>query len=584
MKKISDSNNINEFEFLNDEDYDFDLTNSNNLEDTKITNNIQTKKYDKIHEEDNEIEENKNKNFIINNEIQEENDIITETNVSEEFKKIVDNKEENDKPEETFDFEKIELKEEELGDFTEISLSSLNSKKSKSKEEEINDQKTLLLNIYKQLNLSNINSSNNNSSNNLSKTCINLGRTNNNKYNIIKIMSVLKSVKMNSWKDNFKSLISTLYYNGYALSKKFDKNNPNIPLYIFDNKITNVVNAEIKFLFKTFLYMSYRSGLINLNSIGGGDYTSDCGWGCMLRCCQMMLSKGIIQKKINDHFKNKNYSINFKALEYIRKEALYLFTDNYLQLKDIKNHQDFKYYWEQYKSLIKINSEYKSISEVIPPYSIHILCILGKISGEYTSDIKIIKLFKKINSQLFPDFNIIILECGYISKRKLILSFCEEYVETKTLNSNYLDTITYNGTDYVFKKEGIIFISFRLGLNELDPNYYDIIPLFFEKFRNNLGFVSGKKNRAYYFVGIDSNKKLIFFDPHYNQKITNDIEKDYESYYTENIYLLDIKDLSSELTLGIGIYNFNQFKQFLEDIKWFADNFKEKCIITLSKE
>ena len=584
MKKISDSNNINEFEFLNDEDYDFDLTNSNNLEDTKITNNIQTKKYDKIHEEDNEIEENKNKNFIINNEIQEENDIITETNVSEEFKKIVDNKEENDKPEETFDFEKIELKEEEIGDFTEISLSSLNSKKSKSKEEEINDQKTLLLNIYKQLNLSNINSSNNNSSNNLSKTCINLGRTNNNKYNIIKIMSVLKSVKMNSWKDNFKSLISTLYYNGYALSKKFDKNNPNIPLYIFDNKITNVVNAEIKFLFKTFLYMSYRSGLINLNSIGGGDYTSDCGWGCMLRCCQMMLSKGIIQKKINDHFKNKNYSINFKALEYIRKEALYLFTDNYLQLKDIKNHQDFKYYWEQYKSLIKINSEYKSISEVIPPYSIHILCILGKISGEYTSDIKIIKLFKKINSQLFPDFNIIILECGYISKRKLILSFCEEYVETKTLNSNYLDTITYNGTDYVFKKEGIVFISFRLGLNELDPNYYDIIPLFFEKFRNNLGFVSGKKNRAYYFVGIDSNKKLIFFDPHYNQKITNDLEKDYESYYTENIYLLDIKDLSSELTLGIGIYNFNQFKQFLDDLKWFADNFKDKCIISFSKE
>ena len=584
MKKISDSNNINEFEFLNDEDYDFDLTNSNNLKDKKITNNIQTKKDDKIHEEDNEIEENKKKNFIINNEIQEENDIITETNVSEEFKKIVDNKEENDKPEETFDFEKIELKEEEIGDFTEISLSSLNSKKSKSKEEEINDQKTLLLNIYQQLNLSNINSSNNNSSNNLSKTCINLGRTNNNKYNIIKIMSVLKSVKMNSWKDNFKSLISTLYYNGYALSKKFDKNNPNIPLYIFDNKITNVVNAEIKFLFKTFLYMSYRSGLINLNSIGGGDYTSDCGWGCMLRCCQMMLSKGIIQKKINDHFKNKNYSINFKALEYIRKEALYLFTDNYLQLRDIKNHPDFKYYWEQYKSLIKINSEYKSISEVIPPYSIHILCILGKISGEYTSDIKIIKLFKKINSQLFPDFNIIILECGYISKRKLILSFCEEYVETKTLNSNYLDTITYNGTDYVFKKEGIVFISFRLGLNELDPNYYDIIPLFFEKFRNNLGFVSGKKNRAYYFVGIDANKKLIFFDPHYNQKITNDIDKDYESYYTENIYLLDIKDLSSELTLGIGIYNFNQFKQFLEDIKWFADNFKEKCIITLSKE
>ena len=176
------------------------------------------------------------------------------------------------------------------------------------------------------------------------------------------------------------------------------------------------------------------------------------------------------------------------------------------------------------------------------------------------------------------------LQSGNISKKKLILSFCEEYIESNSLNSNYLDTITYKGFDYVFKKEGIVFISFRLGLNELDPNYYDVIPLFFEKFRNNLGFVSGKKNRAYYFVGIDNNKKLIFLDPHYNQQIDNDFEKNYESYYTENTYLLNIKELSSELTLGIGIYNFNQFKQLLEDLKWFADNFKDKCIISFSKE
>ena len=93
-----------------------------------------------------------------------------------------------------------------------------------------------------------------------------------------------------------------------------------------------------------------------------------------------------------------------------------------------------------------------------------------------------------------------------------------------------------------------------------------------------------KKNKAYYFIGIDKNQKLIFYDPHYNQQINNDTEKDYESYFTENIYLLDIKNLSSELTLGIGIFSHNQFIQFLDDIKWFADNFKEKSVITLSKD
>ena len=600
MNEISNSNKWEEFEILDDQDINLNLIKVKQYNNTKNNiNNIQTKKEDdKIYEEDYEIKmkENLNPKFIINNQITEDNNIIKETNVSETFKRIMENKEEKNKQEEIFDFEKIELNEEEKGDFTEISISSLSSKKSKSKEDQIKDQKNLLFNLYQELNFGNGNNNNKtvikykqnesykNNKENLSKTCINLGRSDNNRFNIVKLMSVLKSIKMNSWKDNFKSLMSSLFYNGYALSKKFDKSDPDIPLYIFDNKIESVVIAEIGFLLKTFLYFSYRSGLVNLNSIGGGDFTSDCGWGCMLRCCQMMLSKGIIKRKMNDYSKNKNYSINFKTLENIRKETLYLFTDNYLQLKEIKNHPDYQRYWELYKNLSKTNSEYKSISEVIPPYSIHILCILGKISGEYTSDLRIIKLFIKINSQLFPNFNMLLFECGLISKKKLISSFCEEYIETNKSKLNYLDTITYNGVDYIFKKEGIVFISFRFGLNELDSNYYDIIPLFFTRFRNNLGFVSGKKNKAYYFVGIDSNKKLIFLDPHYNQELNNNFEMDYESYFTENIYLLDIKDLSSELTLGIGIFNSTQFLQFLDDINWFNDNLKEKGVITLSKD
>ena len=583
MNGISNSNHNKEFEFLNDKKDNIDLINKNIYNNKNQIN-------DKIYEQ----EEPK---YIINNEIKEDKNIIEETNISETFNRIMKNKKENSKNEEIFDFEKIELKEEVIGDFTEISISSLSSKKKiKTKEEQIKEQNQLLLNLYQELNFGNINNINktiiknnqnqnlDNNSNNLNKTCINLGRNNNNKYELVKIMSVLKSTKISTWKDNIISLMSTLYYNGYALAKKFDRNNPDIPLYIFDNKIENVVNAEIKFLLKTFLYMSYRSGLVNLNCIGGGDFTSDCGWGCMLRCCQMMLSKGIIQKKMSDYFKSKNSPINFKILENIRKETLYLFSDNYLQLNDIKKHPDFQYYWELYKNLIKTNTEYKYISEVIPPYSIHILCLLGQFSGEYTSDLKMIKLFTKINSQLFPKFNIVYFQSGLISKRKLISSFCEEYIEINSSNINYLDTITFNGVDYIFKKGGIIFITFRFGLNELDPNYYDIIPFFFEKFRNNIGFVSGKKNKAYYFVGIDANKKLIYFDPHYNQQINNDFEKDYESYYTENVYLLDISNLSSELTLGIGIFSSTQFIQFIDDIKWFEDNFKEKCVISLNED
>lgn len=575
MNSISNSKITEEFEILNDYEDDLDLINENFLKSNKTTGiNPNFSKDDKIYEEDsnqNIINTDKQPIININNEINEEINIKKEPNDSIILKKSEKN-EDNEKGEEILDFEKIELKEETKGDFTEIIVSS---NKSELKEVKTEDQNKLLQSLYQQLNFENIHGYN------LTKTCINFGHDNN-RFNLIKMMSVLKSTKMYSLKDNIKSFMSTIYYNGYALAKKFDKKNPGIPIYIFDTKIENAVRGQIKFLFKTFLYMSYRSGLVNLNSIGGGDFTSDCGWGCMMRCCQMMLSKGLIQKKINDYFKIKKAPINFNILESIRKETLFLFSDNYLKLKDVKNHPDFRFYWELYKDLSQINTEYKYISEIIPPYSIHILCLLGEISGKYTSDLKMVKLFCKINSQLFPNFNIISFQNGLISKSKLISSFCIKYKKSQESNTNYTYIINLDGIDYIFKKEGIVFITFRFGLNELDSNYYEVIPLLFQKFRNNIGFVSGKKNKAYYFVGIDKNQRLIFFDPHYNQQVNHDIEKDYESYYTENIYLLDIKDLSSELTLGIGIFNANQFIQFLEDLNWFAENLREKLIINLT--
>ena len=589
MKAIS-IRDSDDFEIIKNDknnNNDDDLLNIKRCNNSKNLCLIQNDEDDKIYDDEyEEISMNteefflKEKGDIINNnnnKINEEKNIMNTLNKKSENNsndKIEEKENDND---ECQDFENIELKEKQIGDFTEITISSLSSKKS-SEENKPKDQNNLLLSLYQELN------SSNKKNPILSKTCISLGRNNSNKYELVQLMSVLKSTKFSSWKDNFKSFMSTIYYNGYAIAKKFDKNNPDIPIYIFDRKIENVSKPEINFLLKTFLYMSYRSGLVNLNSIGGGDFTSDCGWGCMLRCCQMMLSKGLIQKKMNDFYQKYKTPINKNTLENIRKETLYLFSDSYINIKNIRNHPDFQYYLELLKELSKKNSEYKSIAEVISPYSIHILCILGKTWGEYTSDIKSIKLFTKINSQLFPNFNILFFECGLISKRKLISAFCEEYTDSKNSDMNNINTITFNGVDYIFKKEGLIFISFRFGLKELEPNYYEVIPLFFKKFKNNIGFVSGKKNKAYYFIGIDKNQKLIFYDPHYNQQINNDTEKDYESYFTENIYLLDIKNLSSELTLGIGIFSHNQFIQFLDDIKWFADNFKEKSVITLSKD
>ena len=562
---------------LNINNYDFNNFKNSNTIDNNINN---------VENQNNQIIKNE-----INNDINDFH-IYENTSLSKTFQRKL--KENEKKVSNVLEFENIELpKEEENGDFTEINCPYIKNDK-KEEEKKKNDKnkkdgiflssfinntflKNSLNNNY--LNFFNKNQKDKIEQDNQSKATLNLQNINK-KINLVETMAVLKSSNNQTWKDNLKSLVSSLYYNSYGILKKFDKEMPILPLYIFDKELDEVIPEEINNSLKSFLYMSYRSGFINLNCLGSGDYTSDCGWGCMLRCSQMILSKGFIQKKIFDFFQRKNSFLDNNNLENIRKQTLALFNDNYLPFEEVRDHPDFHFFWDLYKGVADENPEYNSISEIIPPYSIHILCKLGKFAGVYTSDIKMVKLFCKINSEIFNDLNIVFFESGYISKKKLISHFCEKYTK---FNHNIFYTITYKDDEYIFKKGGIVFISFRLGLYDLDSSYYNVIPLLFKKFHNNLGFISGKKNRAYYFIGVQGNNNLILVDPHYNQYTTNSPDRDYESYYTENLYLMDIKDLSSELTLGIGIFNFNQFIQFLDDLNWFNENLKGQ-LITLEKD
>ena len=63
-------------------------------------------------------------------------------------------------------------------------------------------------------------------------------------------------------------------------------------------------------------------------------------------------------------------------------------------------------------------------------------------------------------------------------------------------------------------------------------------------------------------------------DPHYPQETKDNCDEYYETYNTKNFYLLDIKDMRSQFSLGIGIFGSHQFNEFLEDAKWFSNNYK----------
>ena len=431
-------------------------------------------------------------------------------------------------------------------------------------------------NIKNNINIQNNNSNiNNQINNNLSDDFEIIKLENNFTEDLISTMSVLNTSKNTSWKDNLKSFVSTLFYNNHNFSDKLEKSSIKFPLYIFNKKIDNIIRDEIKYPLKSFLYMSYKSGFNNLSNIGCEDFTSDCGWGCMIRCCQMLLSKALIQKKIFDYFTFLKITlINNNTMNEIRNNILTLFNDNYLPLELIKENKEYKKFWELYGKFSLNNKRYNSIIRIIPPYSIHILSKFGNCAGVYTSDQRIIKVICDINSSIFSDLVFVHFTAGNISRKKLLSTFCEECTNLTDVDN----LITYNGIDYKFKQSGVIFISLRLGLQNLDETYYDLIPLILKKIRHNFGIVGGRKNRAYYFIGVQNDNKLIFSDPHLNQEITGDIFKDNEKYYNENLDLMDVKEMCSGFSFAVGIFNKMHLIQFFEDISFFNNSQFKDCL------
>ena len=386
----------------------------------------------------------------------------------------------------------------------------------------------------------------------------------------LKFNENIQKTNTNKLKNKFAQILK--YKKGLNLSKKVKK------FHLFNYECKNPNDDKIIYKLGKVLLFTYRKNFPKItNYKTKKTYTTDAWWGCMIRCGQMILSRGI-------------YLI-LKSRGMSTKDAL-LYTvplfNEYPITKD-KLHPFFHGMLDTYKKIKNDNDIH--IKEFFPPFCIKTLCDIGEIyertAGEWFSDVIITQIFKKITEHynLFsnPQLNMkIMIFQSYIDMPQL-LNEC--FIEKK-YDENNDQYMRLHGKYYYFNKMGIVFVNVRIGLDKIPPEYYKGIKNLFQ-LKSCIGIIGGKTRLAYYFIGYnDEENSLLYLDPHITKESDKEvtIENILGKYNNKEIHLLKMSKMSTAFTIG---FCFTKYKEFLELYDfWQKVKLEEKGlkILGLTKE
>ena len=365
------------------------------------------------------------------------------------------------------------------------------------------------------------------------------------------------------WTISLASFKDDLIYNYFRFNSKFDMPNAQIHLY---NKIYNLSNPQDiqKFNEKLskIIYVSYRSKYKpQVNIKNNKTYTSDCGWGCMIRSSQMILCRALY--KIFKYIYKLDENIINQVVPFVMDKNLDIIKYKYLGMDS---------YVDKLKEFGK-----QDIIEIDPPFSIHKIVILGekfgRTSGEWFSDFELPKIYNIINSTFNVIPNLSIIHYNSFIELGIILERCFKEIDSNKIEDNN-KIFNIEGKNYIMEKMGLIFVSVRLGLDNVSPEYFPSIKKLFSC-KECLGFIGGKKwtNSASYFFGYYDNF-LLYLDPHFNNQSIDHLDiNNIVSYKNKTIYKLDIKTLKAGFTIG---FLFRNIKEFNELVNFFIEQKKEE--------
>lgn len=249
------------------------------------------------------------------------------------------------------------------------------------------------------------------------------------------------------------------------------------------------------------IWLTYRKGFSPIGSINGP--SSDSGWGCMLRCGQMMLSHALIVRHLGRDWRWTKGTTNST-------------------------------YWK----ILKMFHDKKSA-----PFSIHQIASMGesegKEVGQWFGPSTVAHVLKKLSA--FESWSDIAL---HIAMDSTVVLEDIEKIATYTTAGLQVD---YHNRKQKNWKPILLFIPLRLGLSEINPCYIGpLLQAFDSEFF--VGLLGGRPNHAHWFFGKCENE-LFYLDPHICQLFEEPLTSD-ETFHCERGGKIDCSSLDPSLAIG----------------------------------
>ncbi|KAL2911351.1 Cysteine protease atg4 [Polyrhizophydium stewartii] len=272
--------------------------------------------------------------------------------------------------------------------------------------------------------------------------------------------------------------------------------------------------------FQSRLWITYRRGF---PPIKPSSFTSDSGWGCMLRSGQMLLANALLF-----HLLGRDWRIADKS------EGSWLA------------------YTQIVSRFLDVNAS---------PFSIHRIAILGKQFdkeiGEWFGPSTISQVLRVlVNDDPWSSMRVHVANDGVVYKneiRTLLAKTREDGKPTSVL----------------------LLIPLRLGVDTMNPVYYPAIKHCFG-ISHCVGIAGGRPNSSLFFLGNDQDN-LIYLDPHYLRPCVEPRDlssykmEDLLSYHCETVRLLPIASMDPSLVIGFYCRDAGEFDSLCTAISGLAE-------------